>query len=214
MHASPAIREKPVDGMVDEMSAPSLPIPRRPGAAALAPLETLAEPADAEGRTLRRALGRFATGVTVVTTRTAEGRLEGLTANSFSAVSLDPPLVLWSLRRAAPSLAGFRGSGHFVVNVLSRDQTDLSRHFATPHADKFTDLPWMPGLAGCPMLAESLAVFECRTESAIEGGDHLIFIGRVVRAHHREGDPLVFAGGRYGTHAPLDEEAPPGPGRK
>jgi flavin reductase (DIM6/NTAB) family NADH-FMN oxidoreductase RutF len=156
-------------------------------------------------RPLRQALGRFATGVTVVTTCTGEGKYEGLTANSFSAVSLDPPLVLWSLRLAAPSLENFKRAGHFVINVLCRDQRAMSRHFATPRHDKFADVDFAPGIGGCPMLADSLAIFECRTESMIEGGDHIIFIGRVTQAHHREGEPLIFAGGRYGTHAPLPE---------
>lgn len=157
-------------------------------------------------RLLRQALGRFATGVTVVTTRDPDGRYEGLTANSFSAVSLDPPLVLWSLRLASPSLTGFRSAGHFVVNVLSSTQSEVSRHFSAPRRDKFEDLAFSEGIAGCPVLEDSLAIFECRTETTLEGGDHLIFIGRVVRAHYRDGEPLVFAGGRYGTHAPLPED--------
>jgi flavin reductase (DIM6/NTAB) family NADH-FMN oxidoreductase RutF len=156
-------------------------------------------------RLLRQALGRFATGVTVITTRTQDGKYEGLTANSFSAVSLDPPLVLWSLRLAAPSLQNFKAAGHFVVNVLSSEQSALSRHFATPRHDKFEDLAFSAGIGGCPMLDDSLAIFECRTETMIEGGDHIIFIGRVTCAHHRDGAPLVFAGGRYGTHAPLPD---------
>ncbi|NNM70959.1 flavin reductase family protein [Enterovirga aerilata] len=155
-------------------------------------------------RLLRQALGRFATGVTVITTKTPDGKYEGLTANSFSAVSLDPPLVLWSLRLAAPSLPGFKAAGHFVVNVLSTAQSLTSRHFATPRHDKFEGVRFSAGIAGCPMLDESLAIFECRTESTIEGGDHMIFIGRVVQAHYREGEPLIFAAGKYGTHAPLD----------
>jgi flavin reductase (DIM6/NTAB) family NADH-FMN oxidoreductase RutF len=158
-------------------------------------------------RLLRQALGRFATGVTVITTRTADAKYEGLTANSFSAVSLDPPLVLWCLRLTAPSLDSFRQSGHFAVNVLSRAQSAVSRHFATARHDKFEDIAFTPGIAGCPTLEESLAIFECRTESTIEGGDHIIFIGRVIRAHYREGEPLIFAHGRYGTHSPLDGEA-------
>lgn len=158
-------------------------------------------------RLLRQALGRFATGVTVITTRTDDGKYEGLTANSFSAVSLDPPLVLWSLRLAAPSLESFRQAGHFVVNVLSTAQSHASRHFATPRHDKFEDVEFSTGIGGCPMLDESLAIFECRTESMIEGGDHIIFIGRVARAHYRDGEPLIFAAGRYGTHAPLAEDA-------
>jgi flavin reductase (DIM6/NTAB) family NADH-FMN oxidoreductase RutF len=158
-------------------------------------------------RLLRQALGRFATGVTVITTRAPSGKYEGLTANSFSAVSLDPPLVLWSLRLAAPSLENFKESGHFVVNVLSTAQSEVSRHFATPRHDKFEEIAFSEGIGGCPMLDESLAIFECRTESTIEGGDHIIFIGRVSRAHYRDGEPLIFAAGRYGRHAPLTADA-------
>ena len=157
-------------------------------------------------RLLRQALGRFATGVTVITTRTPDGKYEGLTANSFSAVSLDPPLVLWSLRLASPSLASFKAAGHFVVNVLSTAQSLTSRHFATPRHDKFDDIEFSAGIAGCPMLDESLAIFECRTETTVEGGDHMIFLGRVIQAHYRDGEPLIFAAGKYGTHAPLDED--------
>ncbi len=157
-------------------------------------------------RLLRQALGRFATGVTVITTRTPDGKYEGLTANSFSAVSLDPPLVLWSLRLASPSIEGFKGAGHFVVNVLSSDQSEASRHFATPRRDKFDQMEFNAGLGGCPMLGASLAIFECRTETTIDGGDHIIFIGRVIRAHYRDGEPLIFAGGRYGTHLPLPDD--------
>lgn len=162
---------------------------------------------DADPKGLREALGRFATGVTVITTMTDDGKYEGLTANSFSAVSLDPPLVLWSLRLVSPSLAAFRRSGCFVVNVLSSAQSATSRRFATPRHDKFDDVAFLSGIGGCPMLADCLAIFECRTETVLEGGDHMIFIGRVMQAHYREGEPLIFAAGRYGTHAPLPEEA-------
>lgn len=161
----------------------------------------------ADPRILRQALGRFATGVTVITTCTLDGKYEGLTANSFSAVSLDPPLVLWSLRLAAPSLESFTSSGHFVVNVLSTAQSVTSRHFATPRHDKFENVGFSSGIAGCPMLEESLAIFECRTETTVQGGDHMIFIGRVMQAHYRDGEPLIFAAGRYGTHVPLPEDA-------
>ena len=148
-------------------------------------------------RALRDALGRFATGITVVSTRTPSGKLEGLTANSFSSVSLDPPLVLWSLRRQAPSLAGFLGGGWFAINVLASHQADLSRHFATPAPDKFAELPWLEGLGGCPLLPGCLARFECRTETTVEAGDHIIFIGRVARATYRDGEPLLFTSGHY-----------------
>jgi flavin reductase (DIM6/NTAB) family NADH-FMN oxidoreductase RutF len=154
-------------------------------------------------RRLRNALGCFATGVTVVTTRTPDGRLEGLTANSFSSVSLDPPLVLWSLRRDAPSRPGFLAGGWFAINVLAAHQADLSRHFATPSPDKFARLPWLPGLGGCPLLPDCLARFECSTETTVEAGDHLIFLGRVGRASYCDGPPLLFNAGRYCVPAAL-----------
>lgn len=161
------------------------------------------DPGDTRG--LRNALGRFATGVTVVTTRTASGKLEGLTANSFSAVSLDPPLVLWSLRKSAPSLASFEGAGVFAINVLAKSQRPVSQHFATPQEDKFAGVEHVPGISGCPLLVGAIASFECTTEHAVTGGDHVIFIGRVVRVHHRDDEPLIFSGGRYATHAWLDD---------
>lgn len=157
----------------------------------------------ADPRELRRALGRFATGITVVTTRTAEGGLEGLTANSFSSVSLDPPLVLWSLRREAPSLPGFLRSDRFAVNVLGSHQHRLSQHFATPSARKFAAVDWHSGLGGCPVLAESLACFECSVFDRVPAGDHVIFLGRVERLTHREGEPLLYSGGRYCVPAAL-----------
>ena len=155
-------------------------------------------------RSLRNALGRFATGVTVVTTRTPEGKLEGLTANSFTAVSLDPPLVLWSLRKAAPSLQSFLDAKCFAVNVLANSQSHLSKHFSTPVASKFEQQEYEEGLDGCPLLRrDTLAIFECRTHQIVEAGDHTVFIGKVVLAHYRDGEPLVFAAGQYGTHSRL-----------
>ncbi len=152
---------------------------------------------------LRRALGRFATGITIVTTRGAAGKAEGVTVNSFSSVSLEPPLVLWCLRSAAPSLASFRAAGWFAINVLGAGEPHLSRHFATAHPDKFAAVPTLPGLGGCPLLPAALASFECRAERHIEAGDHVIFLGRVVRFDHREGEPLVFSAGRLSVPAPL-----------
>jgi flavin reductase (DIM6/NTAB) family NADH-FMN oxidoreductase RutF len=160
-----------------------------------------------DSRQLRDALGRFATGVTVVTTRTPDGKLEGLTANSFSALSLEPPLVLWSIRRDAPSLDGFAAAGAFVVNVLTVEQVALARRFSTPQADKFAGVAWRAGHCGCPVLAGSLAVFECETERTFDGGDHVIVVGRIVAAEHRDGVPLVFCGGAYGGAVPLPEDA-------
>jgi flavin reductase (DIM6/NTAB) family NADH-FMN oxidoreductase RutF len=154
-------------------------------------------------RALRKALGLFATGVAVVTTRSHCGRLAGLTANSFAPVSLDPPLVLWSLRQDAPSMACFTGSDHFAVNVLGVGQRSLSRHFSSPRPDKFSGITYAPGLGGCPLLSGALAQFECAIENTIPGGDHVILLGRVLRAAYREGEPLIFATGGYWRPAPI-----------
>ncbi len=154
-------------------------------------------------RELRNALGRFPTGVTVITTRTPAGKREGLTANSFSALSLDPPLVLWSIGRKSNSLASFMESGHFAINVLRADQADVSHRFATPSADKFAGLTVSTGVGGSPLLPGVLASFECEIESTIEGGDHLLFVGRVHRIAYGEGEPLIFNAGRYSTAQPL-----------
>jgi flavin reductase (DIM6/NTAB) family NADH-FMN oxidoreductase RutF len=157
----------------------------------------------ADRRDLRQALGRFATGVTVITTRSPEGRREGLTANSFAAVSLDPPLVLWSLKNSAPSQPSFLASRCFAVNVLAAHQSALSRHFACPRPDKFVGVAALNGMTGCPVLPDALAIFECSTESTIAGGDHTIFIGRIRRASYRDGDPLIFNSGKYCAPAEL-----------
>ncbi|GAC1608809.1 MAG: flavin reductase family protein [Ramlibacter sp.] len=156
-----------------------------------------------DSRQLRSALGRFPTGVTVITTRTPEGKREGLTANSFSALSLDPPLVLWSIVRKSASLAGFLASGHFAINVLASDQAHLSHRFATPHTDKFEGIDMQEGAGGSPLLPGTLASFECRTESTVEGGDHVLFIGRVRKIRYGDGEPLIFNAGRYCTALPL-----------
>lgn len=109
-------------------------------------------------RALRGVLGRFATGVTIVACRDAEGVRVGLTANSFNALSLDPPLVLWSLRSASPSLAAFAGARHFAINILAEAQVELSRRFASPVADKFAEGVWSEGLGGAPVLTGAAAV--------------------------------------------------------
>jgi flavin reductase (DIM6/NTAB) family NADH-FMN oxidoreductase RutF len=158
-----------------------------------------------DARHLRNALGRFATGVTVITTQTVSGKREGLTANSFAAVSLDPPLVSWSLKRAAPSFGSFLDARHFAVNILSADQHELCRHFATPSLDKFAEIAFEEGLHGAPILSGCLATFECRTENTFEGGDHMIFIGRVDRAVYRDGEPLIFSAGRLCVPSLIEE---------
>jgi flavin reductase (DIM6/NTAB) family NADH-FMN oxidoreductase RutF len=156
-----------------------------------------------DARHLRNALGRFPTGVTVVTTRTAAGKPEGLTANSFAALSLEPPLVLWSIGRGSLSIAGFAASGHFAINVLRAEQTALSHRFATRREHKFDGVPFVDGLGGCPLLDGVLATFEGTIESVGEGGDHLLFIGRVHRVAYGDGEPLIFSAGKYCTARPL-----------
>jgi flavin reductase (DIM6/NTAB) family NADH-FMN oxidoreductase RutF len=150
-----------------------------------------------EPRQLRQALGRFATGVAVVTTRSPTGKLEGLTVNSFSAVSLDPPLVLWSIQKTAPSFESFRSAGHFAINVLSVDQLKHCQHFSTKSADKFLNIEYGSGLEGCPIFEGCVATFECATHDILDEGDHFIFLGRIKRAACGAGDPLIFSAGSF-----------------
>jgi 3-hydroxy-9,10-secoandrosta-1,3,5(10)-triene-9,17-dione monooxygenase reductase component len=146
---------------------------------------------------LRSALGRFATGVSIITCSGPGSLQVGLTANSFSALSLDPPLVLWSLRQASSSLAAFDAAPHFAVNVLAESQVDLSRRFASSAADKFAEGAWSPGVGGAPVLAGCAAVFECEVASRQVAGDHVLFIGRVLRLADLSVAPLLFQGGHY-----------------
>jgi flavin reductase (DIM6/NTAB) family NADH-FMN oxidoreductase RutF len=176
----------------------------RAEAAGHGPDADLAAPPDPAA--LRRALGRYATGVTVVTAR-APGRGAapvGVTVNSFTSVSLDPPLLLWCLDLRSSTRPVFLAAGWFAVNVLAADQAALSARFAARGAaDKFAGLDWTEGLGGSPLLPGCLARFECRTERAVEVGDHVVLIGRVLRASHREeGEPLLFLGGRYRLPGP------------
>ena len=148
---------------------------------------------------LRSALGRFATGVTVVATRGPDGAPLGFTANSFNSVSLDPPLILWSLGRASVQLEAYRGASHYAVNVLNAGQEALARQFAARGADRFAGVEWREGLGGAPVLPGCLAVFECGHEAVHPAGDHELFIGRVLRCTEAEGRPLTFFGGGFGT---------------
>lgn len=148
-------------------------------------------------RQLRTALGRFATGVTIVTCADAEGRFVGLTANSFNSLSLEPPLVLWSLRQTSPSLPAFLAAPRFAVNVLAEAQVDLSRRFAAPVVDRFAEGAWALGEHGAPVLAGCAAVFECERVSEQPAGDHRLFIGRVLACTESALPPLVFQGGHY-----------------
>lgn len=151
-----------------------------------------------DAREFRRALGAFPTGVAVVTTRAPSGAFVGLTINSFSSLSLEPPLVLWSLQRASPSLEAFDRARHFAVNVLSEEQVDLSRRFASQMPNKFSDLEVRAGLDGLPLLGGCAARFECRAAARHNGGDHVLFIGQVERFEYDpDRRPLVFYAGRY-----------------
>ena len=152
----------------------------------------------------RTALGMFATGVTIVTARTAEGELIGLTANSFNSVSLNPPLVLWSLARAAASLPAFSTGSHYAINVLGADQKNLAKRFAAKNVNRFSDVKFVEGVGGAPLLAGAAATFECFNRSRYEEGDHVIFVGEVERCTHRAGaSPLLFHGGKFYTEHPL-----------
>lgn len=148
-------------------------------------------------RAFRNALGCFPTGVAVITTH-HQGVPVGLTCNSFSSVSLDPPLVLWSLRQESRALQAFREADGFAINILAEDQTLLSAHFASRVEDKFATVDWRPGLRGLPLLENCLTSFECSTFAQHEAGDHVVFIGRVDRFDQpRTEDPLVFFRGAY-----------------
>src|SRR6516225_5623344 len=148
-------------------------------------------------RDYRRALGQFATGVTVVTARASDGRKVGVTVNSFSSVSLDPPLILWSLSRQTPSFIDFTNATHFAVNVLEARQHHLSRQFSTPLPDKFAGVEFEEVTGGVPLLHGALAQFVCRKVRQHDGGDHIILVGEVEQYKYNQGEPLVFHSGRY-----------------
>ena len=145
----------------------------------------------------RAALGSFTTGVTVITTRAADGTPVGLTANSFNSVSLDPPMVLWSLARKANSLPVFVACQHWAVHVLAADQEELSNRFARSGEDKFAGLDLDSSRADVPLLRGCAARFHCRTSFQYEGGDHIIFVGEVTEFDRSDHPPLVFHAGRY-----------------
>ncbi|MDR3400077.1 MAG: flavin reductase family protein [Pandoraea sp.] len=147
----------------------------------------------------RHALGRFATGVTIVTTTAPDGVPVGLTANSFNSVSLSPPLVLWSINKRSRSLEVFESSGRFAINVLCADQMPLAARFASPVPDRFEGVEWRTGRSGMPLFDGCVAWFECRLTFKYEGGDHFIFVGEVVDVGHCDRVPLLYAGGAYGV---------------
>jgi flavin reductase (DIM6/NTAB) family NADH-FMN oxidoreductase RutF len=146
----------------------------------------------------------FATGVTIVTARTPAGTLIGLTANSFNSVSLNPPLVLWSLSRAAGSMAALSAGSHYAINILAADQKELAERFASKREDRWADVLFTEGADGSPLLSGAAATFECFNRSRYEEGDHVIFVGEVEHCSHRAGAaPLLFHGGKFYTEHPL-----------
>ena len=163
--------------------------------AALQAIPQIDSPQDS--RALRTALGQFATGITVVTTRAADGAFVGLTVNSFSALSLEPALILWSLRCSSPSLPVFEKAERFVVNVLAEAQVEVSRRFALPLADKFDGVAHAENAWGLPLIHGAAAWFECRTVSRQFAGDHCLFIAEVERFTLSEAAPLLFHAGGY-----------------
>jgi flavin reductase (DIM6/NTAB) family NADH-FMN oxidoreductase RutF len=151
-----------------------------------------------EIRQFRQALSQFATGVTIVSSKAHDGKPIGITVNSFNSVSLDPPLVLFSVARTAHSIATLSTASCYAVNVLSEGQEQLSNRFAKPLSNKWQSVNYLPGEAGAPIIAGAIAHFECAPYAQYDGGDHVIFVGRVVRFRQYPAvEPLVFFRGRY-----------------
>ncbi|WP_162009371.1 flavin reductase family protein [Labrenzia sp. CE80] len=148
-------------------------------------------------RVLRDIMGQFATGVTIITTLGDNGAPVGMAANSFASVSLDPPLVVWSIDLNAPSLSAFRTHPSFAINIMCEDSKDLVMNFAKPSDNKFADVSWQAGLDGVPVLDAASTVIQCRTENRIEGGDHEMYLGRVIDCHKTDKAPLIFHKGKF-----------------
>ncbi|MDG6077790.1 flavin reductase [Erythrobacter litoralis] len=151
-----------------------------------------------DAKAFRSALGSFVTGVTIVTARSADGKPYGLTANSFNSVSLDPPMVLWSLALSSASLPVFRQAESWAVHILAADQQAMSDRFAAPDIDRFAGLDSQDGAEGAPLIEGCAARFGCKAQFEYEGGDHAIFLGEVIDFHRSDMEPLIYHGGRYG----------------
>ena len=145
----------------------------------------------------RQCLGKFATGVTIVTCADAGGNPCGITANSFSSVSLDPPLILWNIAKVSNSLDAYMEADHFAINVLSNTQQALSSHFARSDHTRFENIEYTLSPDGAPLLPDTLALFECRTYQIHDCGDHYVIIGEVTAFRSNESNPLLFFGGDY-----------------
>jgi len=157
-------------------------------------------------RQLRDALAQFATGVTIICTRGPDDRYVGFTANSFTSLSLTPPLVAWTLSWRSSSMAAFESGERYAVNVLSTTQLDLARRFSRPHADRFENVKYRLGWSDAPLIEGCIAWFECRHHGRQRAGDHQLFIGEIVTVERARGRGLVFHHGRYAKTASLDED--------
>jgi flavin reductase (DIM6/NTAB) family NADH-FMN oxidoreductase RutF len=153
-------------------------------------------------RQFRDALAQFATGVTIVCTRAPNGRYVGFTANSFNSVSLDPPLILWTIARRSGSLTAFETAERYAVNVLSSDQADLARRFSRPHADRFAGVAHRLGWSDAPLIDGCVAWLECRHHARHPAGDHVIFVGEVVTVERARAHALIFHQGRFTSTGP------------
>ena len=159
-------------------------------------------------RDFRNALGTFATGVTIITAMADDGKPYGLTCNSFASVSINPPLVLWSLGMYSQGLPIFQNASHFAVNVLGVSQAPLAAKFAKSGVDRFTGVDWKPGLGKAPLIADSVAYFQCRAASRYYGGDHVIFLGAVEAYAYNRREPLLFLGSGFGRFVSADAKVP------
>ncbi len=166
-------------------------------------------PTTTDALSFRQSLGCFPTGVCLVTTLTESGKREGMTINSFASVSLEPPLILWSIRNAARSAAAFIGSRYFIVSVLAAAQRDLAQHFARAAPDKFAQCEneFETGLGSCPRLRHSAATFECATYSRHVEGDHTILLGRVDQHVRTSAAALILHQGQMGSLRDLAQSA-------
>jgi flavin reductase (DIM6/NTAB) family NADH-FMN oxidoreductase RutF len=182
--------------MNDLPKQPAVPDPANELASDSSPLDP---------RDFRNALGSYGTGVTIITATGADGKPYGITCNSFASVSLNPPLVLWSLGVYSSSLTVFQNASHFTVHVLGTSQQALANKFAKSSDDKFAGVDWTRGLGNAPVIAENVANFQCRSVNRYYGGDHVIFLGAVEAYAYNTGKPLLFARGTYGEFLADDE---------
>ena len=184
--------------MTDASKHPTAPDPANELASDHSPIDP---------RDFRNALGTYATGVTIITAAGADRKPYGITCNSFASVSLNPPLVLWSLVLYSSSLGAFENASHFAVSVLGASQQELANRFAKSSDDKFAGVEWRPGLGNAPILADSVANFQCRAANRYYGGDHVIFLGAVEAYSYNRKEPLLFARGGYGRFVADDGSA-------